>query len=88
MKTLSQNIAVPSHIPMNQPDVMAAWPAFLFRMSEFPCLKFRQQIDQAKMFLSLSPVVPGKLWDFTLKITHYRFLPHPYEYISLASDIA
>jgi hypothetical protein len=73
---------------MNQPDVMAAWPAFLFRISEVPGLKFRQQIDQAKMFFFLSPAVPGKVWDFTLKITHNRFLPHPYKYISLASDIA
>jgi len=24
---------------MNQPDDMAAWPAFLFRMSEFPLFK-------------------------------------------------
>jgi hypothetical protein len=67
---------------------MAAWPAFLFRMSEVPGLKFRQKIDQAKMLFFLSPVVPGKLWDFTLKITHCSFLPHPYKYNSLTSNVA
>jgi hypothetical protein len=25
IKTISRNIAVPAHIPMNQPDVMGAW---------------------------------------------------------------
>jgi hypothetical protein len=57
-------------------------------MSKFPGLKFRQQIDQAKILFFLSTVVPGKLWDFTSNITHYSFLPHPYKYVSLASDIA